>query len=481
MTAQYQTFDTLPETLSCNHNNTTNKTITRMTSNNDITAYKFRLEAIFDNQEARQSFHDYLKDGQNEEALLFYTQVEQYTKLRLDTNRAQKAKEIVTQFIAPNSIHELNLSSSLRAQVLERFRAIEEKNNESSEEVVCPIDLFQQIQDICFVELRDDSFPRYIRSDNFQKLVAKQMKIDMAYLQKIGTRKSLIKSTTNRNSFVSVDDHDLMVFGDPSAPYITEDDILLALKLGSSDVDDKVWNTMEDALDYQTYLSRDFVQLGSDTKSIVKMVRIDGIFPFEPAAMMNTSMDSQFRSTVDKTIREQKFIEYITRYNNQEIPYATTIMYERRKFPLSVSREYVTAMTTVPMKYNRETKEFEQFVFMLKTVENANCPPPKGVQTLTRVRAPMVMIYIMEKKAQNFSKGTTIYAFDPKGFISSNALVKSGAKRHKQQLNGYTQAFKVMQKNNTLGKIPVNSNGMVEAIRHYISKRKEEYGDCIQY
>nr|CAG4718546.1 unnamed protein product [Naegleria fowleri] len=168
-----------------------------------IKQYKFKIEAVFDHDEARETFRNFLKkDCLNEEPFIFYEAVEQYNKTRLGKNRFELAHEIIDKFIMVGSSHELNLSMNDRKELLKRWKEISEKNEAitNADLISCPNDLFNIIQDVLFVELKVDNFPRFIASDMFKKFLNKEMKKNPSILDKLGTKKLSTSANTRTSS-----------------------------------------------------------------------------------------------------------------------------------------------------------------------------------------------------------------------------------------------------------------------------------------
>ncbi|KAG2386690.1 hypothetical protein C9374_002434 [Naegleria lovaniensis] len=159
-----------------------------------IQQYSYKIEAVFDHKEARETFRKFLrKDCLNEEPFIFYEAVEQYNKTRLNKNRYELARDIIDKFILVGSSHELNLSMNDRKELLNRWKQITEANQHITNEdlLQCPPDLFSRIQDLLFIELKVDNFPRFIQSETFKKFLLRELKRTNEHiLEKLGTRKT---------------------------------------------------------------------------------------------------------------------------------------------------------------------------------------------------------------------------------------------------------------------------------------------------
>lgn len=76
-----------------------------------------------------------------------------------------------------------------RTELLKRWKQITQTNQDiSNEDLQCPLDLFSRIQDLLFIELKVDQFPRFIHSEMFKKFLLKELKRDDHVLDKLGTK-----------------------------------------------------------------------------------------------------------------------------------------------------------------------------------------------------------------------------------------------------------------------------------------------------
>lgn len=145
------------------------------------------------------------------EPFKFYEAVEQYQKTRLDKNRYDLGRSIIDKFIIVGSTFELNLAMNIRNETLQKWKQIQETNEHYLETdpdfISCPSDLFSRAQDLLFIELKQDNFPRFIQSDIFKRFLLKEMKKDDALLDKLGSKKSVKRSQNDLPSSSSSSIH----------------------------------------------------------------------------------------------------------------------------------------------------------------------------------------------------------------------------------------------------------------------------------
>lgn len=374
------------------------------------------------------------------------------------------AQEIMTTFVLPNSPHELNLSASLRKELMDNYEKAQADGSSF------PADFFSNAQTSCFVELKEDSFPRFVRSDTFKKFVSRELKKDSGYLTKIGQRKSQIVSDPSRKSqeYVAVDDVEVLSLGG-TEPYITEDDVILAKRL-SSEPHEKMWKLVSEENASQTYLLRDMVQIASSPKQRhINLSRIDCLLPFNTKNVLYAFADPALSDKVQKS--KSTFVEYRTSYNNQPLPYATSVQFEKRNIPFFASRTLVLGGTCIPMNYNKEKKEFEKYLTIFKSIEHSDYPP---TNSMSAVRSYAYNVYVLEKRAENLTSLTMILAVDPMGFLSSSAVISMVQKQSSTFVKEVTKVLREKMKTSSWERQPVNSDGILDGIRYYIRKNIDE-------
>ncbi|EFC46013.1 predicted protein [Naegleria gruberi] len=133
--------------------------------------------------------------------------VEKYLNTRLDKNRLELAADITEHFITVSQ-HELNLSMSIRNDILTRWEQIEERNKNVIDDdlIACPIDLFSRAQDVIFIEMKQDNFSRFVDSDIFKKFLIRELKKNDHILESLGT----CKFNSRTGSLGSLSSEDLM-------------------------------------------------------------------------------------------------------------------------------------------------------------------------------------------------------------------------------------------------------------------------------
>ncbi|XP_045040459.1 regulator of G-protein signaling 13 isoform X1 [Desmodus rotundus] len=100
----------------------------------------------------------YLKMEHSDENIKFWMACETYKKIASRWSRISQAKKLYKIYIQPQSPREINIDSSTRETI---FRNIHEPTE------TC----FEEAQRIVYMHMERDSYPRFLKSEMYQKLV----------------------------------------------------------------------------------------------------------------------------------------------------------------------------------------------------------------------------------------------------------------------------------------------------------------------
>lgn len=355
-----------------------------------ISLYKFRIEAIFDHEQAREAFRHHLQQSLNEEPFLFYEAVEKYQKTRLEKNRANMANEIMSNFIQVNSKYELNLSMTIRNEIMKNWKQISEKNDLRAFDdfISCPTDLFNKAQDVIFTELRDDNFPRFIHSENFKKFIKKEMKKlkcndPKQVLDQLGTMRVVTNSSTSSGHSVehehgsssshslhdsssnlsdksnggssSQDDGDAEVetaddveiqlketkitdrpLVDNTSLYVNSKDYAMVKELISSLSDSSRWKTIEEKFGMKTLSSSNNFYL-NPTDGALPVVCCSGLASGKHTEFFEMILSKSMEEMISKVCKRRVQLDHIEYDPESNIDYSNTIVY----LELDVSRSVI--------------------------------------------------------------------------------------------------------------------------------------------
>lgn len=140
---------------------------------------QYSFEAIFDIDETRALFREFLVSEKNVEPLLFIEQVELYSLKKSNLARFEFAGKIVKEFIDRGCTYEINVSGEIKNRTMKLF--------ERSNDAECPASLFETMHGQILLELKIDCFPRFVKSQFFEQFVAQKETKDAQFLRRIQT------------------------------------------------------------------------------------------------------------------------------------------------------------------------------------------------------------------------------------------------------------------------------------------------------
>ncbi|XP_027420226.1 regulator of G-protein signaling 13 isoform X1 [Bos indicus x Bos taurus] len=100
----------------------------------------------------------YLKTEHSDENIKFWMACETYKKTASQWSRTSRAKKLYKVYIQPQSPREINIDSSTREAIIKN---IQEPTQ------TC----FEEAQKIVYMHMERDSYPRFLKSEMYQKLL----------------------------------------------------------------------------------------------------------------------------------------------------------------------------------------------------------------------------------------------------------------------------------------------------------------------
>jgi hypothetical protein len=161
--------------------------------------YEMKFDLLLDVPDAVEHFTQYLKRSFNEEALIFCIAVRSIRTLP-DAQKFNTINDIYDEHIKEGSPQEINIDASVRREIHQRLNILQvllgeimeqaeverqtvQPNNgeEITGEATAPptkpepsYNIFEDVHQIIIRELKEDAFPRYVRSEDFFDLVKKK-------------------------------------------------------------------------------------------------------------------------------------------------------------------------------------------------------------------------------------------------------------------------------------------------------------------
>jgi hypothetical protein len=145
--------------------------------------YGFSYEDAMKVKQVKQLFGKFLHEVHNEEQFLFLEEVDKYKSMfkKTDKERYNKAKDIISRFIAVFAENEINLSNSQRKDIVAKF--------DDCSVTHCYISVFDDLNSDVNMMLKVDSFKRFVQSKLFRDFCDK---CDSELFSKFATKYEMI-------------------------------------------------------------------------------------------------------------------------------------------------------------------------------------------------------------------------------------------------------------------------------------------------
>eukprot|EP01080_Neovahlkampfia_damariscottae_P007036 gene7036-11201_t len=134
------------------------------------------FEAVYYDRNTREAFEEFLASEYNLEPWEFIKEFDDYkTKPHTTEETIQKALRLISLYINPGAKKELNISNTLKNDVLHKFKECEQENSkdtwlfEDSFEM-----LFSKIRTVVYNQLAVDSYLRFVDTEYYLKLEGKK-------------------------------------------------------------------------------------------------------------------------------------------------------------------------------------------------------------------------------------------------------------------------------------------------------------------
>ncbi|KAL0478320.1 regulator of G-protein signaling [Acrasis kona] len=142
-----------------------------------ISFYDISLDKVLDG-ESSESFEAFLTKTHNTEPFLFLKAVKKFVDIQDVDSRYNAAKDIMKEFVEPNSPKEINVSSTTRQHAMDLMQ--------QSNSTTCALNLFEELRIPVYMELKDDTFPNFLSSDIFVEHIEEMLRTNTEYLSQIG-------------------------------------------------------------------------------------------------------------------------------------------------------------------------------------------------------------------------------------------------------------------------------------------------------
>jgi hypothetical protein len=132
---------------------------------NFLEGFDVQFEHLFGNPQVQDHFHEYLKRSHNQDGFLFLIAVNNFKNEQDSSTKVRQAMDIVENYLAVGSPFEVNIDNDSRTAVMDIFTKTRQLENRDN--LTVPVSVFDTVSGIVRKEIKEDGFPRYIRSQAF--------------------------------------------------------------------------------------------------------------------------------------------------------------------------------------------------------------------------------------------------------------------------------------------------------------------------
>jgi hypothetical protein len=282
--------------------------------------YVLEFNKARNNPELLANFHEYLRRSYNREPLEFLMAIDNDYKQQPDPKtKIQNAKSIADTYITDGSNLEINIDVFTKRSILLSIQQLQPDSPNLET-------LFDEIYKLVFLELKNDSFVRYLDSELFKEFSAKKGEKFMNELILAAQRHDVTFSNFHVNG--NILDHDII-----NLLRMTED-ITDWIPL-------QVTKKKDRAQDYYSYISKSKYPLDGIVSSALSG-KFVGVLPVSAEQALYVLLDREYRS------RWEPFVKYqveLPMHNDGD--YQQTVCYAEIKFAALIQTRYSSGNTTV--------------------------------------------------------------------------------------------------------------------------------------
>uniref|UniRef100_A0A8C7Q0M1 Regulator of G-protein signaling 1 n=1 Tax=Oncorhynchus mykiss TaxID=8022 RepID=A0A8C7Q0M1_ONCMY len=123
--------------------------------NDEVVSWRQSLKKLLES--GQLAFREFLKTEYSEENILFWLVCEEYKTITSNTEMAEAAKRIYTEFVQVDAPRQINIDCETRQEIT---------NSMSQPTLSC----FDKAQRVIYKLMKKDSYPRFLKSEIYQAL-----------------------------------------------------------------------------------------------------------------------------------------------------------------------------------------------------------------------------------------------------------------------------------------------------------------------
>jgi hypothetical protein len=299
--------------------------------------YEVQMSRVFVVPDLREHFSKYLRRSLNEDSFLFMLAIREFKTSIVTIDKVRVALHILDEFITKESLHEVNIDYKTKLTVIHAFEYTQQRQN--FDVLIVPLNVFDAMYSIVYRELREDAFPRYIRSHDFRSFISDRGE---QFLRNISVETTPTKPTTTvrPEDFI---DHT-----------ITDRDISFILRMNEDSND---WISLratkhnELEREQYSYISRNRWACGEHLSGL-HLSKFTGLLPCSAEEALYALCDWDMRSIHDKLTIGADTLDY--KKIDADIPYPVAMYYIECKLLFFLRNRATVGMVTTVYDTERQ-------------------------------------------------------------------------------------------------------------------------------
>jgi len=302
-----------------------------MSLNNILDKYEINFDLVLNHTEVSKHFEAYLTKYLNLEGYLFIQAVNEFRNTFNVDRKISLVHEIVNKMIRYGSEKEINVEGRLKEQVLKTFD--QNKQGENNRELKVPVTIFDAVYQVVYREFKDDTFPRYKRSNELRQLITQH-------------GENLLKEIAIDISETGAANALMFKPNDFSSNRIIDRDIKFILKLLEDSSDWEAIHIAKASEPFDAFLSKTKYAIGEGSQGL-KLSKVTFCLPYSAEDALASYTHHIERKMADPMQKNFDILDHIQATDENCMQYSISVEYYDMDMAFFLRRRVLNKYATV--------------------------------------------------------------------------------------------------------------------------------------